>query len=157
MNRIYLAGPITSFTENQASTWRKTVTNHLSKFNIECFSPMRDTKSLPENTPICGKTEYGCAFTSSKGVMSRDFFDVKRADLVFVNFLGSKQVSVGTVMEVAWAWQMQKPIVVVADKDDYHVNHLMMKEAISVQVSTISEGMDAAISFLIPSGTRLYE
>lgn len=154
MNRIYLAGPITSLTESQASGWRRNAADYFAKFNIECFSPMRDTKSLPENTPICGQTEYGCTFTTSKGVMSRDYFDVKRADLIFVNFLGSKQTSIGTVMEVAWAWQMQKPIVVVANDDDYHINHLMMKEAISIRVATLVEGMDAVISFLVPCNSR---
>jgi hypothetical protein len=40
---------------------------------------------------------------TQKATFHRDLFDVTRASVLFVNLLGAKIVSVGTVMEMAWA------------------------------------------------------
>jgi hypothetical protein len=35
--------------------------------------------------------------------MTRDRFDATRCDVLLVNLLGAERVSIGTMMEVAWA------------------------------------------------------
>lgn len=149
MNRIYLAGPITGLTHEGASGWRDQVATIFGGMGFECFSPMRHTDNLKGVGVIQGNEEYQSnVMTTAKGVMSRDFFDVKRADLLLVNLLGTKRVSIGTVMEIGWAWHMQKPVVVIAEPDNEHVTHLMMQEAISVVVPDIATGIRVVQSYL---------
>lgn len=144
MNRVYLAGPISGLNHEQASTWRDDVAKRLSASGIECFSPMRHTEDLRAEGVIIGEKEYNVDVNpmgTAKGIMSRDFFDVKRADLVLANLKGAENISIGTVMEIAWAWHMQKPVIVIAEKTNRHVVHLMMREAISIVVDDIDQAV----------------
>lgn len=149
MNRIYLAGPISGFDYENASKWRNLIADEL-KDVAECFSPMRKCSDLKDKGIIKAEMEYTEVnpMGTSKSVMMRDFFDVKRADLLIVNFLEATAVSIGTVMEVAWAWQMHKPVIVMAMPDNKHITHLMMKEAISVVVPTLKEAAMVARAYL---------
>lgn len=94
---VYLAGPITGLTWGESTDWREYVKNYIST-----LSPLRGKQRLREiagNIPIMDSYEDH-PLTTAKGINTRDYNDVKRADAIFVNFLGAKKVSIGTVMEI---------------------------------------------------------
>jgi len=92
--------------------------------------------------------KYGTFYTS-RGIMARDFNDVKQADALLVNLLGAKKPSLGTIMELAWAFALQKPCVVVIEKNgNPHDNHPMIHEAISFRVDTLDEGVSSVAVLL---------
>jgi nucleoside 2-deoxyribosyltransferase len=92
------------------------------------------------------------AFFTSRGIMTRDFNDVKRCDALLVNLLGYKaedRVSAGTIMELAWAYAFQKPAVVAIEASgNPHDNHPMIHEAMPFRVTTLDEAIDAVAVIL---------
>jgi nucleoside 2-deoxyribosyltransferase len=145
---VYLAGPIGKLSYEDATDWRVKVTNEIKSRdkNVECYDPMRFKEFLskyPEMSTV--RDTYSHPLASARGIMHRDFFDCNRAAVVFVNFLPCRESgipSLGTVMEIAWAYANHTPVIVVADEDDVHLNHPMISEAISYKVRSLDEGVD---------------
>lgn len=153
MNSIYLAGPISGLTHKEATDWRDQfeaiINSNLhgtedSRY-IKCLSPMRNKEHLKNKGPIdsFGHTNT-VPLSTSRGIMTRDYFDVRRCSLLVVNFLGATEKSIGTIMEVAWAYMLQKPVIVIAEADNVHVTHAMMTEAISYRVDSVVAGASLA-------------
>jgi hypothetical protein len=66
---------------------------------------------------------------------------VTQADIIYANFLGSKAVSIGSVMELAWAYELNKLTVVVMDRKNIHM-HAFVLEAADIIFETTKEAMD---------------
>ena len=142
ITRVYLAGPITNLTYNDCVGWRQEVKDRVGP-HIQTYSPMRGKQRLKEiaaGSPILDCYEDN-PITTAKGINMRDFNDVKRADALFVNMLGATKVSIGTVMEVAWARSMNKPVVCVMEKDNIH-QHSMFNYACGYIVDTLDDGIE---------------
>ncbi len=139
---LYLAGPITGESWNGATDWRTQVSLALGAAGIEGISPLRSKEYLLNEVAIADRYDEHILSTS-KGIFTRDFYDVSRVDGLFVNFLGAKKVSIGTVMEIAYAWSLRKPIIVVMDKENMH-QHSMLRESAGWVVDTIEEGIHVA-------------
>ena len=139
---VYLAGPITGCSFEGATEWREGVKNKIHP-KIQTLSPMRGKQFIKERSGygigVCMSYEDS-PLASVKGINTRDFNDVKRADAIFVNFLGAHTVSIGTVMEIAWARAFGKPVVCVMDKGNIH-NHSMLNYACGYIVDSIDEGL----------------
>jgi hypothetical protein len=58
-----------------------------------------------------------------------------------VNFEDAKEVSVGTVMEIAWADAWDKYILIVMDSTNPHY-HGMINEVASLIVPTLDEALE---------------
>ena len=143
--KVYLAGPITGLDYGGAVNWREQVKQELAKSGIVGISPMRAKeyfKDITEFSPTCkGYEQYSC-LSSARGIMTRDHWDATRCDIILVNLLGAEKVSIGTVMEVAWAWDHNIPVVVaIEDKDNPH-EHGMITEAMGFRVNTLNDAIE---------------
>lgn len=140
---VYLAGPISGCNYKGATDWREYVTQTLPN-NIISLDPMRGKSYLNGEISLDPKLEEDIYIktpsTRSKGVITRDRFDVMRSDLVFVNLLGAKRVSIGTVMEIAWSHIFMIPVVVVMEEDNIH-QHGMLTEAVGFIVDNLDDGI----------------
>lgn len=137
--KVYLAGPITGLTHDGCTDWREKAAAALNSDSVEALTPMRGKAFLKERGEITSGS-YENPVASSKGVTRRDMFDTLRATCLFVNLLGAKRVSIGTVMELAWAYQKQIPTVVLMEKDNVH-RHLMVDEACTYIVQDFDEAI----------------
>lgn len=147
-NLVYLAGPITGCTYDGCTGWRQKVMDSVPSF-IHTISPMRGKQRLREKIsgePIEDHYDDN-PLTTTKGINSRDYFDVSRCDVVFVNFLGASRVSIGTVMEIAWAKALGKLVICVMEKDNIH-HHAMVNECCAYIVDSLDQGIDILISSL---------
>jgi hypothetical protein len=138
---VYLAGAITGLTYKGATDWRDFVASQLDSDKVETLSPMRGKNFLLDVGILQNGTYDDKVISSGKGIMRRDFFDCTRASCVFVNLLGAQRVSIGTVLEVAWAYQAKIPVIVVMEQDNMH-NHVMFNEAATYIVRTIEEAVE---------------
>ena len=120
--------------------------------DIETLSPLRAKDSLLNGSRI--STDFNDykdlgPFFTSRGIMVRDFNDVKRADALLVNLIGLTKPSMGTIMELAWAYAMQKPAVVAMEaQGNPHDLHPMIHEAIAFRVETLDEAIDSVAVIL---------
>lgn len=151
LRRVYLAGPISGLDYNAATDWREDVTEHLARYGIQGMSPMRCKSYLADlqdlgAEDITANPRNVCS--SPRGIMTRDRYDCTNCDVLLVNFLGAERVSIGTVMEIAWADLCRTPIVVAMEEDNIH-KHAMVSEAIGFQVPTLEEAVDIVKGILI--------
>lgn len=155
MKTVYLAGPITGLTFDGCTDWREYAIKSLADAGIKGLSPMRAKEYLRDAGVLPAlknaKEDYEYAkygvMSTSRGIMTRDFFDATRCDVTLVNFQGAKIVSMGTVMEVAWAYQKRTPVVAVMEEGNIH-EHGMINEAIGFRLETLDEALNVIKSIL---------
>lgn len=94
----YLCGPINGCTDEEANEWR-------SKVKALWPGPTRD--------PM--RRDYrGREAESVREIVELDKIDVASSDVLIVSY---DKPSVGTSMEVIWAWERGKPVVVIHRPD----------------------------------------
>lgn len=148
---LYLAGPITNQPWESVVEWRNYVTKQCHP-DIDCFSPLRGKIYLAGETSI--KDQYNEHIMSTqRAILARDHYDATRRDLLFVNLLEAERVSIGTVMEIAWAHEARIPIVLcmkdtVNGKKNPH-DHAMVREACPFIVSSVDDGILTARHILL--------
>lgn len=90
--RVYLCGPINGCTDEECKDWRAEV----KSFFTRSIDPM--------------KRDYrGKEAESYREIVDLDKRDVRNADVILVNY---SKPSVGTSMEVFYAWTIGKPVIV---------------------------------------------
>jgi nucleoside 2-deoxyribosyltransferase len=147
---VYLAGPISGLTFDGASEWRDRARDELRTYGIEALSPLRSKeylRALGELSPKCGREGKAGVLSLPRGIMRRDSFDVHRVSVVLVNLIGADRVSIGTAMEMAWAWRAHIPVVVAMEDTNVH-RHAMLDQATDYRVETIEEAIAVTISVI---------
>lgn len=141
---VYLAGPISGLNYKGATEWRETVIKELDDVGIKGLNPMR-AKDYLKNMENLDKNcvEYGHlnVMSSPKGITTRDRWDATRSDMLLVNMLGADRVSIGTVMEIAWADLSRTPIVLAMEEGNPN-EHAMLESVVGFRVNTLEEAVD---------------
>lgn len=143
---VYLAGPISELTYEGATDWREHVRGQL-QWNIIWLSPMRGKDYLKGEQSLPQTYDQSVLSTES-GIMGRDMNDVRRSDMLLVNLLGAKRVSLGTMLEVGAAFILNKPIVLVMEPTGNPHEHPMLRRACAWRVPTVDEGIAVVKSVL---------
>ena len=141
---VYMAGAITGLTYDGAEDWRAFAKANLAEHGIKAVSPLRGKdylRGIPVLTADCaGYGELNC-MSSPRGIMTRDRFDATRCDILLVNLLGAERVSIGTVMEIAWADAVRTPVVLAMEPTGNIHEHAMISEAVGFRVSTLPDAL----------------
>jgi len=91
--KIYLAGPINGCTDSECNDWR----TEIKRLHANCLDPMaRDYR---------GREQENC-----EGIVRGDKEDINACDVVIVWY---ERPSVGTSMEVLYAWERGKPVIII--------------------------------------------
>jgi len=146
--KVFLSGPISGLTYDGSEAWREEF-EALVGPEITCLSPLRAKHFLRPHGAI--EQSYGevSTLSSDRGIMTRDHYDCARADLVVCNLSGVNRVSIGTVMEVAWAFAYRKPLVMIMEPGSVH-DHPMIREAISFRAKDVAEAAALVRAILLP-------
>jgi nucleoside 2-deoxyribosyltransferase len=144
---LYCAGPIKGLSYEQAVSWRNYIAQKLPSY-IRVVSPMRGKDYLKNEKRIIGSYEK-YPLSSKKGITCRDRNDVMRCDMMLLNFLGAREVSIGSVIEIGWADAFRKPIILAMEKDNIHC-HPMIEEVAGFIVPTLDEAIEIIVSVLSP-------
>lgn len=95
MTTIYLCGPINGCTDEECTTWRELVKSIWAGPTLD---PMR-------------RDYRGKEHDSVNEIVELDKIDVTNSDVILVNY---DKPSVGTSMEILYAWERGKMVVVVS-------------------------------------------
>lgn len=149
MIKVYLAGPIRGLAYVYAVSWREYVADQLWP-EITGYSPMRGKESLSDSQNMDERelVTDDPVFTP-KDIVHRDFHDVRTCDLLFVNLLDAKQVSIGTVSEIAAAYTLQKPIILVMEEGGIH-DHPFVTEPSLYWVGNLDKAIALTKMVLLP-------
>lgn len=147
--RIYLAGPIDGLNYNETEEWRLQFTGSMAaRRDITCLTPMRGKDYLKDKPVITGQYHY--PMSTAKAITGRDRNDATTCHLLVVNMLGAKKVSIGTVMEMAWADAHRIPILLIMEKEGNIHEHKMLTEVITFRVDNVAEAAEIA-QIMFPS------
>jgi nucleoside 2-deoxyribosyltransferase len=86
---------------------------------------------------------------TNRGILRRDHHDCVTSDLIFINFLDSRSKSLGTAMEIAWAYDRHIPIIIIMEKSGNLHEHPMINEALTYRVDSLEEGIILTRSVLL--------
>lgn len=136
---VYLAGPITGESYKSATNWRNTAHIALERVGIVGLCPLRG-KAYLEKEGILQDSYEDQLLSMGKTITRRDRFDCCRANMILMNLLGAKKVSIGTMIEVGWADANRIPIVLIMEDDNLH-RHSMLEECADYRVSTLEQGI----------------
>ena len=147
--QVYLSGPITGLTYEEAMSQRQEVTARLTDAGMRVLSPMRGKSYLSHQfgskpLPSGG---YRRPALGDRAIMRRDWMDVvKRADVIFVNLLTAEKVSIGTVFEIAWTVNAGKFVVVLLPKEGVH-DHAFIRASADVILHDLEDGIQCVIDW----------
>lgn len=149
---VYLAGPIAGLEYAGATDWREYAEKWLAEWDIEGLSPMRGKEYLA-NVGVIAQVYDDVAdwpLSMAPGFTARDRRDVMTSDIVIANFAVADTVSIGTVMECAWADAYRKLLIVVLDPaqdkgDGITVvnpnDHAMVRQVAQYRVETLDQAL----------------
>jgi hypothetical protein len=147
-NLVYLSGPIAGLTFTESADWREYATKCFPP-HIQGVSPLRGHRMLEGLGPI-KNLMIDHPFRTDRSINRRDHFDTLRAAVVLVNLIGAKTVSIGTVMEIAWAFDHGIPIILAMEPEGNVHDHPMVRDCVSIRVASLDEAIEAAVAFAAP-------
>ena len=146
--KIYLAGPLTGLSYDDAQDWRLQAIRLLEDY-VDCFNPMRGCDFLRGSKKLQATSEQhkGIMMSTNKNVLVRDRTDCITSDALLIYFPPGCAPSIGTSQEAAWAHLLHKPIVAIAEEVNIHRQHAMLTEQ-CVWADTLEEGCEMIKSIL---------
>lgn len=136
---IYCAGPITGQSGKDVFEYYDNITEKLKGFKV--IHPMTGKDFLRTESDF---SAYGYfqPIAQDKSIFNRDKWMVKQSDIVFANLTrGRDKVSIGTVMEIAFAHLMGKLVIAVIPIDNIH-NHSFIDQACATVFTDEKEAFD---------------
>jgi nucleoside 2-deoxyribosyltransferase len=140
--RIYLACPISGQSYDDVVFKIDSIANTLSRFGFEVWHPMTGKECLRNELEFKAQG-YSNPTSTNHAIFTRDKWMVSNMDIVLAILVGAERVSIGTMMELAWASMLGKHVIVVMEKDNIH-RHAFVLEA----AGTVFEDTTQAIAYL---------
>jgi len=147
--KVYLAGVISGFNYAEANDWREDAKKELEKWDIVAASPMRWKDHLGREDKLDVMGYASDVMSNTRGITTRDRWDVKTADVVIANLLNTKIASIGTCLEMAWADLQRTPIIAIMEPEGNPHEHAMLSEIISYRVETVEQALEVAKKILV--------
>ena len=158
---VYLSGAMIEDHPDHR-TWRREAIEKFNELGIATRSPYRGRdKSKIMKVDKYHYTVSSAPISNRLGNMlvARDLKDVEDCDVLLMNLTGTKdeRPAIGTLSELAWAYQLRKPVVCVVDEEttqaDYY-KHPFMHQFISQWVSSVDEAIPVIANYWHPQATE---
>jgi nucleoside 2-deoxyribosyltransferase len=121
--KIYLAGPIFGRVDSQCRVWREWF---IENSGFDCLNPMcRDYRGMED--------------ANVSEIVELDKKDIDSCDVIVVMY---DKPSVGTSMEVLYAWERKKPVIVINNSDQLTLSPWLVYHAAKI-VKTLQEAVNA--------------
>ncbi len=139
MLKLYTAHPISGLTGEQVVSYIDGIVRMLGA-DFEILHPMTGKGYLRTETEFKAHG-YGNPVSTNHAIVERDAWMVGLADVVLVDLREAKGVSIGCMMELAWAHMLRKHTIVVMENPSVHW-HAFVLEAADIVFPTLAEAMD---------------
>lgn len=151
MFSVYLCGYINERKIEECRKWRQQIasyfyTNPKWQDKISFLDPMNGEVGTITNKGLKCKLP-------GKALVHRDYNSVKTASVIIANLdtFGEQRPLIGSVYELAWAWQMKKPVIVIT-KDKNYKYHPFIEDTASIIVSSVEEMLSKRILVYLYKG-----
>lgn len=143
---IYCAHPISGLSYDNVVDYYTNTANNLISMGYKVLYPMCG-KSYLRNEIAFKASGYGNPLSTNRAIIGRDHFMVKKADIVYINFVGCSNVSIGSCMELAWAFDSDKHVIIVMEENNIH-RHAFVLEAADAIFTSEKEAFDYLDKFI---------
>jgi nucleoside 2-deoxyribosyltransferase len=147
---VYLAGPITGLSYDDSTEWRQHFIDNIPD-GVAALSPLRGKKYLLKDEKSINHSYEDSLLATQRAIYARDRFDCTRADVVVANLLDATKVSIGTVMEIAWAADNNIPVVLIMEDSGNVHDHPMIREACAFRTNNVDDAIHVTYTLLMPS------
>jgi nucleoside 2-deoxyribosyltransferase len=141
--KIYIGGRISGLSYDEVANYFNTTKKELQDAGYYVYSPMTAKNAI--RTEVKLRSEgYGNPESTNHAIFERDKWAVQQADIFYLNLTAcekDKWVSIGGMMELAWASMLGKHTVVSMSKENIH-QHVFVLEAADTVYETHEEAMD---------------
>jgi len=152
---VYLSGPIKHFTYADANAWREQAAAAFLP-GIIGINPLRGKEFLA-NEGVMGedvlRKHFDQPFIKDAELVSRDHHDVINANALLVNLLGTTKVSIGTMAEMAWAYDRQIKMCLVMEETGNVHEHPFIRGMAHFRATTLADGISKINALLGPYAT----
>jgi len=139
--RIYLAGKISGYSYEEVVNRINEQKKLLKDWDV--FSPMTGKAYLRNEIKFKAHGFYD-PVANNHAIFERDKWMVSNCDVVLVDLTTTDRVSIGCMMELAWASMLGKHTVTVLEEDNIH-RHAFVLEASDIIFNNINEAMEYLI------------
>lgn len=139
--KIYVAHPITGLSGDDVIKYFDGMKLLLEPVGYDVLQPMTAKGYFRTEKEFKSNGYTGRPVSSNHAIIERDNWMVSMADVVFVDLTGAQSVSIGCIMELAWAHQLRKHSVVVMEDDNIH-KHAFVLEAADIVFSQFSDSIE---------------
>lgn len=146
---IYLVRPISGCSFEQVINYYEETTEILNEVGNQTLHAMmgKHTFKDEDGNPKMGwfrASDYEDPVSTDRAIIGRDRWMTKKADIIYANFLDAERVSIGSVMELAWAFDYSKHVVLTMQKSTIH-DHAFIKQCADVIFPSHQESLDYLI------------
>jgi nucleoside 2-deoxyribosyltransferase len=136
--RIYLAGPISGKSYDEVVYLYKEKTHFLESLGYEVLCPMTGKTYLRNETKL-KESDYNYPVSTNHAIFERDKWMVSNCDIILADLSNSgDRVSIGTMMELAWASLLGKHSLIILPKENIH-RHAFVLESGDIIFETLEE------------------
>jgi len=137
---------MTGYNFHTVGCWRQELKRYIpEEAPIKFFSPLRGERQYLGDFAVI---PTGVSNDRDRTVMIRDHWDTVHADAVVVKLTDATRVSIGTVMEIAWAYDRGVPIIFIMDATGCPHDHPMIRAARSFRVDTVKQAAQQLLTLL---------
>lgn len=143
---VYLAGPISGLSYGDANDWRTRAISRFAHHGIVGLNPLRGKNYLEMETSLADV--YANPLSTEAAITGRDRWDTTRCDIVMMNLLGAKTVSIGTMIEAGWADLSQTPVMLVIEDEGNLHDHAMLRNIATWRTDDVNAAVEMIVGNL---------
>ena len=136
---VYCARPLTGCKYEEIVGYYNRVGSRLNSAGMRVLTPMCAKGCISDGSKVKGQG-YKQPTSTNHAIKERDKWMVQNSNVIFVNLIGTTRVSIGSVMELAWADLLGVHAVVVLDEQNIH-QHAFVLDCADIVFTTEEEAL----------------
>jgi nucleoside 2-deoxyribosyltransferase len=138
---VYLVRPIAGCVFDEVVTYYEETADILSDVGYEVLYAMMGKCQFRGQEGLFKNKGYTHPVSTDRAIIGRDRWMTKKADIIFANLMNAKTVSIGSVMELAWAFDHGKHVVLAMEENNIH-RHAFITQCADIVFSNYEESID---------------
>jgi nucleoside 2-deoxyribosyltransferase len=148
--KIYLVHPISGLSYEEVVNYYSAKVKFCRDLGLEVLCPMTGKGYLRNEVALRAHGYDKHPASTNHAIFERDKWMVMQADMIYASFCGAKAVSIGSVMELAWASHLGKHSIVALEQENIH-RHAFVLGAADVIFDTEADA-DVYLTNLVKGG-----
>lgn len=146
--KVYCAHPISGETWDEVVNYYNDIKEKLETLGFRVLQPMTGKSCMrTEVKERFQPVNFKAVLASNHAIYERDQWMVRNCDVLFLDLTKSERISIGCMMELAWASLLGKYTVVVMADDNIH-KHVFTLEAADVIFPNTEDALEYLEKFI---------